>query len=154
MRDIPKTKEIYQHFKGNKYQIVAIAKHSETRELMVVYKPMYGDEEVYCRPLDMFMELLDVNQYPDAKQKYRFEKETDIEETALDPLLEEFLDTDSYEEKLNILVALKHRITEEMLNTMSISADIELNEGTLEEKYAALKNGILMREKFEGNRMR
>ena len=76
------------------------------------------------------------------------------EEPALDPLVLEFLDADSYEEKLNILAGLHHRITNEMITTMSISCDIEVNDGEPEERYEELKNCLLTMEKFECNRLR
>ena len=76
------------------------------------------------------------------------------EEPALDPLLLEFLDADSYEEKLNILAGLHHRITNEMITTMAISCDIEVNDGEPEERYEELKNCLLTMEKFECNRLR
>lgn len=76
------------------------------------------------------------------------------EEPALDPLVLEFLDADSYEEKLNILAGLHHRITNEMITTMAISCDIEVNDGEPEERYEELKNCLLTMEKFECNRLR
>ncbi len=46
----------YRHFKGNEYEVLAIANHSETLEKMVVYKALYGDEEIWVRPLSMWDE--------------------------------------------------------------------------------------------------
>lgn len=66
---------VYKHFKGKMYRVEDIAKHSETGETYVVYRQMYGDESLWIRPLDMFLEELDCDKYPDAKQKHRFERQ-------------------------------------------------------------------------------
>lgn len=75
------------------------------------------------------------------------------EEITLDPLLEAYLDTDSYRERINILHGLQHRMTEHMLNTMAIVIDFELPEGDIQTKYNALNDCLLTKEKYECNRM-
>ncbi len=50
---------IYKHFKGQLYEVLHTAKHSETEEVHVVYKPLYGDAELWLRPLSMFDEELE-----------------------------------------------------------------------------------------------
>ena len=248
MTFIPKPHEIYKHFKGNLYQIVTIAQHSETGEQLVIYQAMYGEFKIYARPLAMFTSEVDKVKYPEIQQRFRFElqgadadrqtRETDEvnggqtttqavptaiaqdaaiwtaqaatvqdaatwtvptataqdaatvaaqataqdaaawatsttakpasvethpetahieaaeEEPTLDPLVLEFLDADSYEQKLNILAGLHHRITDEMITTMAIACDIEVNDGETEERYEELKNCLLTMEKFECNRLR
>lgn len=225
MTFIPKPHEIYKHFKGNLYQIVTIAQHSETGEQLVIYQAMYGDFKTYARPLAMFTSEVDKVKYPEVQQRFRFElqgadadrqtRENDEvnggqtitqavptataqdaviwtaqaatvqdaatvaaqaaaqpasvetqsvppaahievaeEEPTLDPLVLEFLDADSYEQKLNILAGLHHRITDEMITTMAIACDIEVNDGETEERYEELKNCLLTMEKFECNRLR
>lgn len=77
----------------------------------------------------------------------------DEDEIKIDPLLEAYLDTDSYREKLNILHGLQHRITEHMLNTMAIVIDFELPEGDIETKYYALNDCLLTKEKYECSRI-
>lgn len=51
----------YVHYKGNEYEVVGVAKHSETLEPMVVYKALYGDGGLWVRPYDMFFETVEIN---------------------------------------------------------------------------------------------
>ena len=213
---LPKVHEIYKHFKGNLYQITAIAEHTETGEILVIYQAMYGEFKTYARPLSMFISRVDREKYPEVTQEFRFElqgpeaerqraalgvpsgaaadrkvafvqekaaadlKETFVQEKAaadrkaasarekekaadqgtaegefqLDPGVLEFLDADSYEEKLNILAGLHHRITDHMLTTMAISCDIAVGEGDIEERYSQLRNCLLTLQKYECKRLR
>lgn len=181
MSFIPKPHEIYKHFKGNLYQIVAIAEHSETGESLVIYQAMYGDFKIYARPIEMFISPVDKVKYPDVTQQFRFElqgadserQRVDLEPTEavsvqdtvanvevveeepnLDPLVLEFLDADTYEQRLNILAGLHHRITDEMITTMAIVCDVEVEDGDTEERYISLRNCLLTLEKYECNRLR
>jgi len=74
MRPNPRPQEIYRHFKGNIYQIITLARHSENGMKMVVYQQLYAPYEVYVRPLEMFMSKIDARKYPNETQIYRFEK--------------------------------------------------------------------------------
>jgi hypothetical protein len=192
MRENPRPQEVYRHFKGNIYQILTLAYDSETLSRMVVYQQLYAPYEAYVRPLEMFMSKVDTAKYPDAKQKYRFEKidvnnvnntniangqakheakheaksevkpeglNTENKEDAtageqLDSGLMEFLDADSYEKKLQILSSLHPRITDDMINTMAVSLDTEVNEGDIETRYNEIKKCLLTMERFECNRLR
>ncbi len=59
----------YRHFKGNEYEVLAVAKHSETLEEMVVYRALYGDSDVWVRPISMWNEIVEYN----SKEQKRFE---------------------------------------------------------------------------------
>ncbi len=236
MTFVPRPQEIYRHFKGNLYQIVTIAEHSETGEKLVIYQAMYGDFKTYARELSMFTSRVDRVKYPQVTQEFRFElmgpdaerqrrecgadgssktafqstpapavstsatptastpvqaaptpamfqgTQTTAASTAasvsapapapvaptpapttgtsapeqpdLDPLIVEFLDADTYEERLNILAAVHHRVTQDMITTMAVACDVEVGEGEVEERYSQLKKCLITMEKFECNRMR
>lgn len=48
----------YRHYKGNDYQVLGVARHSENGELLVVYRCLYGDFSLWVRPLSMFVETV------------------------------------------------------------------------------------------------
>lgn len=59
----------YRHYKGNFYEVMGVARHSETEEELVVYRCLYGDFSLWARPLAMFTETVEV----DGRQVPRFE---------------------------------------------------------------------------------
>lgn len=63
-----KIKGIYKHFKGDLYIVEDIAQNSETMEIMVIYRALYGENKLWVRPLNLFLEEIE-----GKKQKHRFE---------------------------------------------------------------------------------
>ena len=51
----------YRHYKGNEYEVIGVAKHSENETELVVYRPLYGERGLWLRPLDMFLENVEIN---------------------------------------------------------------------------------------------
>jgi len=68
MKQNVKIKGIYKHYKGDLYIVEDIALHSETLEKYVVYRALYGDNQLWIRPYDMFVEVIE-----GKPQKHRFE---------------------------------------------------------------------------------
>ena len=62
---------LYRHFKGNQYQVMELATHSETGEVVVVYRPLYGERGLWVRPLSLFLQPATVN----GQQVPRFQLE-------------------------------------------------------------------------------
>ena len=175
-RNIPIPGEKYTHFKGNTYQIVCIAKDSEDGRDMVVYQALYGDFTVYVRPLDMFLSEVDRAKYPDAKQRYRFERANDLsihltetmassepvalslaeapEEGEVDPALILFLDTDSLDKKYEIIAAVRARITDYLIDTFAVCLDVVIPDGDIDYRYQQLLKSIRMMQKYENTRLR
>lgn len=204
-REIPKPGEFYRHFKNKDYEIVTVALHSETEEPLVIYRALYGDFKDYARPLAMFLSEVDHEKYPEAAQKYRFEKigersagltgagssreeavsskgisaksgrlrvreadgnrnagrrgrsiiieEADEKET--DPeLLNLFLNTDSFEEKIDVLRSNRDKVTNKLIDDIGVVMDLPIKEGGKEERLQELIGCLRTMAKFDGRRLR
>ncbi len=147
----PKEGECYRHFKGKRYQVIGIAKHSETMEELVVYRQLYGEQGLYVRPLEMFVSKVDKEKYPEVKQEYRFELEEQEEKRTL---LWEFLDLSSAKEKMDFLQKRKSEITEEFIGIVAQSLDFVENDGTVEERYEAVIQYLRTVVRYESGRLR
>ena len=60
----------YRHFKGNEYELLGIANHSETMEPMVVYRALYGEQGLWVRPLAMWTEIVERDGYKGPRFQY------------------------------------------------------------------------------------
>lgn len=157
----PEPGEIYRHFKGRKYKVLAIARHTETDEELVVYEALYGSHGIYARPLVMFLSPVDRRKYPDAGQHYRFELckaplkgqlETQPEEVEVSPLIIQFLDCESNEAKLQFLQKHRLELTEQFLITAAESLGYAEPEKTLELRYDGIISHLKMKMKYETGR--
>lgn len=178
-RKIPVPGEFYRHFKNKLYQIVAVAYHSETGEKMVVYQALYGDFKVWVRPLSMFMEEVSREKYPEAAQRFRFEKverpETEAWQApedgqeagpkedepdgaeAMNPYLLEFfdaMDEKHYDRMLEALAKLAPKATPKEIGDLFMVLDMEDFQGDPAAKVAEIRRHILRLKKFDGERLR
>lgn len=145
-RNIPKAGECYRHFKGNRYQIIAIAKHTETEEDCVVYQALYGEKGIFVRPLDMFMGKVDKDKYPNAEQEYRFELEEE------ENLLMKYLDLETNAQKLRFLQKHCGEITGDFLESVAASMDFTENAPTIELRLGEIMHYLEILMKYERRR--
>ena len=68
--------KIYRHFKGDLYKVEDVVVYSEDCKPVVMYSSVENPDQIWCRPLIMFESDVDVQKYPYAKQKKRFEEVT------------------------------------------------------------------------------
>lgn len=198
-RQTPVAGQIYKHFKGNLYKVLAVAVHTESEEKLVVYQSVENPDRVFARPLEMFMSDIDRFRYPLIRAKYRFtlvsepeeetngtkEEETKEEtlnedtrgedvkdeeteeqsdddsavykdngELVIDPYVEGVLDEKEFSKKIEFFEMLRGKCTEDMLTTIAISLDIQLQEGSIEDKYSQILRTLKMHEKYETSRLR
>lgn len=151
----PVAGDIYRHFKDRLYEVITIAVHSETEEELVIYKALYGENKVYARPLSMFLGGVDRAKYPDAPQNYRFELvKEEKKEAQVSQILMDFLDANTYREKIELLSSCSERIDDRMITNMAISMDVVLSEGTVEQKIDELVDCLRTKARFECERLR
>ena len=146
--------QIYKHFKGDLYKVLAVAKHTETGEDLVIYQALYDESKVFARPYEMFTSLVDKDKYPDIEATYRFTLYEECTMGRIHPKVLEFLDATELRDKLRVLEEMRPVVTCGMLNTMAFSMDIELNDADVDEQYIELYNCLSLREKMEGGRLR
>lgn len=171
---IPKKGEIYRHFKGNLYEVIIIARDSETLEEKVVYKEVDGDS-AYVRSLPMFVSLVDKEKYPNATQEFRFEllsnetaEKEKVSESVEENLQEQseeisiadhtmimdFLDLNTVDEKLQYMLSVKDKITSEFITVAAQSLDFVESKVDLEDRYHSLVKYLKTVTKYERGRLR
>lgn len=162
--------EFYRHFKDKLYQIITVAEHSETGEKMVVYQALYGDYRAYVRPLEMFLEEVDHDKYPQVTQRYRFEKvkpvqeesenrdvlsgKVEPEEVVPHPELLRFLEAQTYEEKASCLRALAKSGGQKELDSIYVALDMKPQEGSTGAQVDGICRYLDMQKRFDGGHLR
>ncbi len=165
---MPKAGDIYKHFKGNLYEVIIIARDSETLEEKVVYKEVNGDA-AYVRSLPMFVSPVDKDKYPDVTQEYRFqyvekvsvsdpvvEEVSETEEPELEgsSMILDFLELETASDKIRFLQNVKEDVTGTFLEFVAHSLDFVENPGTITERYEAIILYLMTIEKYEKSRLR
>lgn len=141
----------YTCINGDIYKVLEIADYTEEQMRLVVYTTDRTDG-VYACPVDVF----NSNIRDDNIQNEETKKEDGDEagQSGIDPLLERFLDADSYEKKLECFYLMKNKADLKMLNNVAMSLDIEVTKETVEEQYAEILYCLKTMEKYECNRLR
>ncbi|MBR4753950.1 MAG: DUF1653 domain-containing protein [Lachnospiraceae bacterium] len=191
--------QVYRHFKGNVYEVVALAVNADNREEVVVYRALNRDK-VFVRSYRGFVSEVNKEKYPDVTQKYRFELVSDKEpeeaeepeeladieaesdepadkgyfpgyngstkkapavgevkaeepaaapEGDVNPMLMQFLETKSFDEKLQILRRMESEMTDKLLDDMAASLDVVIHDGELSDRIRELKTCLSTFNKFD-----
>ncbi|HAZ90921.1 MAG TPA: DUF1653 domain-containing protein [Eubacterium sp.] len=173
MRPVPG--EFYRHFKNKDYQVLAIAKHSETKEELVIYQALYGDFGIYARPLDMFTSEVDHVKYPEVKQKMRFMKiersdlvkdvpvsnvpvskvdNAEVDSQWADSRILEYLDADTYSEKLEVMQKYRDKLDSKLIDAVAGSLDLVVDPEKLDESYNYIISHLKTNIKYDTTRLR
>ena len=150
---IPKTGEIYKHFKGNLYEIVLIARDSETLEEKVVYKELNGDA-AYVRSLLMFVSRVDKEKYPNVAQEFRFELVQLEECTANQEIIMEYLEKNTASDKIEYLLSIKEQVNENFLEIVAQSLEFVENPGSIQERFDEIISYLRTLARYEVGRLR
>ncbi|MBP5158693.1 MAG: DUF1653 domain-containing protein [Lachnospiraceae bacterium] len=203
--EIPMPGQIYRHFKGRYYQVIAVATHSETRKQLVVYQALYGDYGIFARPIESFTSDTDMKKYPNATQQKRFqlvdrdqliaektraaaERKASVASSGavsapapekdrpapqgeavtagmeqpssedypegVNPDLITFLEAPTNEKKLEILLEMRDKIDDRLMNSIEASLDIGGGEGSLEERMGYVTSHLRAHARYESRRLR
>jgi len=169
--ELPRSGDIYRHFKNKLYQIVGIAFDSETASPAVVYQALYGDYRLWIRPLEDFLSEVDHEKYPAVKQKFRFERivpkpeeicggnpragsPAEEKTEAVNPILSAFLDTDDREARKALLIRNIDGITQQDLDSIYLSYGITGYGGSIKQQAEGLIKYMDMQEQYEGDHLR
>lgn len=170
MKKLPGPGEKYRHLKKGMCQVITLAEHSETGKNLVVYQALQDGFSVYATELELFQAefesenkatyqtQMQQEQTKPLKKAEPMEKMEEIPEEApggINPLLMEFLETDSLEKRYNILVSMRDIVDNGMIDTMAVVLDTVIPDGELMKRYDDLKHVIHTKQQYENaNRLR
>lgn len=158
-RKRPEAGEVYRHFRGRKYQVLHVAVMTETRDYVVVYEELEraGQEKIYVSRLENFLAPIDKASYPEATQKYRFEKfqETQPAEKPMEEmeLILAFLDLERNEDRIGFLMKHREELTDRFLIVAAESLEYTEQVESIEERFAGLIRFLRMKAQYESRRV-
>ncbi len=161
----PRPGEIFYLTKDKPYQIVTLGIHKETCESMVIYQALFGEFKTYVLPLSKFMEEIQENISTEyvvkksktdiiiPKQTHSNDKQ-DASKESVNQVLLDFLDEDSYSNKLEIITAHINEFDDRLIDNMAASLDCTIDDGPVEDRLQGLIYCLKQLSHFEVRRLR
>jgi len=141
---------LYLDEAGQLHQIITVGYHPKSTQQMVIYQGLYAPFKIYVEFMEDFFSHM---REPAYLEQTTPAKEISAENSqAINPYTIDFLEADSYEDKLNILVVMKEKMNHKMLDDISVCLDLNLENQSLEEKYENIRNHLLTLKRYEGRR--
>lgn len=155
------------------YQVICVARNCETQEEMAVYQALYGEFACFVKPLDLFLEEWNEGNETKREESAQADESKRLEDTRTDageapkqadtgeaddsgeqanPVLLEFLDADTLEEKYKILKRLGSSVTNRLIDDFAVVLDLVIPDGNLDDRYQQLLNSVRTRQKYENTR--
>lgn len=146
------------------YQVICVARNCETQEEMAVYQALYGEFACFVKPLDLFLKEWNEGNETKRKESGQADESKRLEDARADageaddsgeqanPVLLEFLDADTLEEKYKILKRLGSSVTNRLIDDFAVVLDLVIPDGNLDDRYQQLLNSVRTRQKYENTR--
>ncbi len=171
MERIPRPGEFYRHGDNTLYQIVAIARHAETGEQLVIYQALFGDFSIYARPAAGFFEEWYLERQPEGRERFGWKgreraaggqgkrpgwDREEPDEDGVNPWLERFLDAEGYDQRISVLRMMLGKVGQKEVDSIYLALDIAMpsKAGDVDSQLRGIMKHLETKKRYDGSRLR